>query len=1209
LEVRLNTGLSLEQLPDFPAIQQILGALWGTTVAHGAAVMIGAGFSRNAELASATTPAPPLWWHFTHEMEKVLYPQGGAPSDPLRLAEEYRAVLGQPALDSLVFNLIRDGEWLPGRLHDRIISLPWSDILTTNWDTLLERCAAADPDRTYDVVRTIADIATTRAPRIVKLHGSMPSHRPFILAEEDYRTYPREFAPFVNLVQQVLLENELCLLGFSGDDPNFLQWSGWIRDQLGTAARRIYLVGVLNLSPGRRKFLEARNVSPVDLAPLVSHLLTDDKHRAASELFLDYLIKSKPRPPAEWLPQEFPTRAEMLAGVGAPTGTDQTKQIGVALVEGWIEQRLSYPGWLLCPSRFRTRLRHELSHIEGTARALIQLVPAGDSARFLFEIAWRYDTALWPLPAWLQTAISEILPTPTNLSIHERGSLGVMLMRAARLRYDRAAFEQWSTFVNNVNSTDQELIAQSSYEHALWARDSLDFAALAKLLRQFTASDPVWKLRRAGLLCDSGHVDEAWTILKEALSDLRARQARDKRSIWIRSRIAWVMYLARSVRMGNPQLRTVDEPQLPAEWPEHFSAIKCDPWEELQDVDQSISEGFRSQTKRALDERAQFDKGVVSRTVFFGGVTELLPTIEVPQLLDRVGLPLQAGNVNVSRTRLSDSLELLDSNDERDLYLYVRSLSSPSDRVLERRFGRIAVAQIPSEVVDHLVKTLWEAIDFGRRRLISLDEEGRVVSESFWVEAVRIQSEVLSRLILRLGDTRAVEAFRSGLSLANDPNWNHWWLFEPLGNILRRSLEALSSETRGGLLRDALLFPLPDEHGIASGARGPEREWPEITLEIPTRWMKRAPQDSELTHRISALIAKVDEAEPFSRERAALRLARLHEAKLLTSEEITSFGSALWRRRGQNGFPDIDFLPHAYFELPGCDITTVTQLFRNSVLNPAFGQGFTAEFLATVTGACRARPDGSTSFRLTESESATLLGSVVSWRANDRVGLDTNENRVKDMLGDFLANAILLQFEATTIPDKALDDVLQAAKAGYAPSLILALPQVARLSSERSSTAIDLIRNGVFDYREEQVIYSIRAISQWKTLAELGKLEGVPTKLRDAVFTRVLAGYGNGLYSALNVATSMIRTRPISEHEQLALTTALDRLRAETEYDRWDNADPRTPMMTLIRAQCVRLAHTLAKRKVVSDTLSYWTTLTTDPVPEVRYALDDDEDI
>ena len=69
-------------------------------------------------------------------------------------------------------------------------------------------------------------------PRIVKLHGSLPAQFPLIVTEEDYRTYPTKFAPFVNTVQQAMMETVFLLIGFSGDDPNFLNWSGWVRDNL-----------------------------------------------------------------------------------------------------------------------------------------------------------------------------------------------------------------------------------------------------------------------------------------------------------------------------------------------------------------------------------------------------------------------------------------------------------------------------------------------------------------------------------------------------------------------------------------------------------------------------------------------------------------------------------------------------------------------------------------------------------------------------------------------------------------------------------------------------------------------------------------------------------------------------------------------------------------------------------------------------------------
>ena len=154
----------------------------------------------------------------------------------------------------------------PGEMHRRLLRLPWRDVFTTNWDTLLERTYSDIPERSYSILRNTDEIPLAASPRIIKLHGSLDGHFPLIFTEEDYRTYPDRFAPFVNTVQQSMMESVFCLLGFSGDDPNFLHWSGWVRDNLQVSAPKIYLAGWLELSEHRRGMLEARNVIPIDLA-------------------------------------------------------------------------------------------------------------------------------------------------------------------------------------------------------------------------------------------------------------------------------------------------------------------------------------------------------------------------------------------------------------------------------------------------------------------------------------------------------------------------------------------------------------------------------------------------------------------------------------------------------------------------------------------------------------------------------------------------------------------------------------------------------------------------------------------------------------------------------------------------------------------------------------------------------------------------------
>lgn len=143
----------------------------------------------------------------------------------LRLAEEVQAAIGRPALENLLRTSIPDLDVEPSDLHVELLKLPWVDVFTTNYDTLLERASAKVVTRRYEPVVNKEDIPYAMSPRIVKLHGSFPSERPFIITEEDYRRYPHDYAPFVNTVQQALLENTFVSSGFPEMTPIFFSGS------------------------------------------------------------------------------------------------------------------------------------------------------------------------------------------------------------------------------------------------------------------------------------------------------------------------------------------------------------------------------------------------------------------------------------------------------------------------------------------------------------------------------------------------------------------------------------------------------------------------------------------------------------------------------------------------------------------------------------------------------------------------------------------------------------------------------------------------------------------------------------------------------------------------------------------------------------------------------------------------------------------------
>jgi transposase-like protein len=165
-----------------------------------------------------------------------------------------------------------------------------------------------------------SQLALKKNGNIIKLHGSVRANDTteygfdndarmhYVISKEDFDNYPTKHEAFTQLMRISLLQESFCLLGFSGIDPNFLAWIGWVRDVIErrnadktTRQEKIYLIDVgdkpadsersqfhLNhriafiplAHPDCRKFLEeqtGRNLSPTP------------NPRELVDLFLDYL--------------------------------------------------------------------------------------------------------------------------------------------------------------------------------------------------------------------------------------------------------------------------------------------------------------------------------------------------------------------------------------------------------------------------------------------------------------------------------------------------------------------------------------------------------------------------------------------------------------------------------------------------------------------------------------------------------------------------------------------------------------------------------------------------------------------------------------------------------------------------------------------------------------------------------------------------------
>lgn len=94
---------------------------------HHAALFVGAGFSLNADKVTSDVPDIPLWAGLAQKFKEKL--GDSDQNDPLALAESVEIAYGRSELDHLLLDSIKDADYRPSPLYEKLLRLPWSDVL------------------------------------------------------------------------------------------------------------------------------------------------------------------------------------------------------------------------------------------------------------------------------------------------------------------------------------------------------------------------------------------------------------------------------------------------------------------------------------------------------------------------------------------------------------------------------------------------------------------------------------------------------------------------------------------------------------------------------------------------------------------------------------------------------------------------------------------------------------------------------------------------------------------------------------------------------------------------------------------------------------------------------------------------------------------------------------------------------------------------
>lgn len=997
------------EAPDVPEIllpylNEISERLWS---GH-AAVMVGAGFSKNAKPNGTSCKGFPDWNQLGDVFFEKTYgtkPEGREKYlNVLKLADEMQAALGRPALDKLLRDVIPDCEYKPSPLHVKLLDLPWTDVFTTNYDTLLERACSSITSQKYDVVVNKEDLVYSEKPRIIKLHGSFPSERPFIITEEDYRRYPKQYAPFVNTVQQALLEDTLCVIGFSGDDPNFLQWIGWIRDNLGADnSPKIYLVGVLSLSVAQKKLLEQRNIVPIDMSECNG---INGDHSKGIDLFLEVLSWGKLKDnKQDWPPKE-------LVKVSRPdTSSDMNDQF-INVLEQWKVYRESYPGWVIMPEELRNSLWYAT---EPWTRfyGFIKFLPEQLEIDFSYELLWRMERCLCPIFNQQISYFENVLVKHFDfVAGNDGGGANIDLNTEDKFKYiniylsvmrfyrEEGCFEKWEKEKENIQSITGLMTPMQEacycYEKSLCAifRLNIDEIRTELNLWKINNSLPFLEAKRGILYAEIGDLVEADRILQKSLKTIRGQLNLKPitTDYTLVSQESYILVLLQSVQMSEAIIKGEwgDFDSIPEKYSERLNALrqyKCDPWDEMKTFSKILSTKKGSQEIRK--ETYNFDIGIVSMRMFASiGNKALLTAYAFLRFSEDAGTPFRLPGINLDEKRARGALSSIAKYSS--YWAGVTLIRIGDGKNVDFLFGRKYLAKSSIFKNDELIIMLLESI---RTSFSEIKDKGRLFKESFGAVLASVVPEIMSRLCCKCSykiKLLLLDFLAGVYSFERKGNFNS------ITNLTRRLLNSFSIKERWDLIPRILEFQILTN---LTSKESYDFSHPILSLEIDGDVINRL-ERIELDERIVSRYFEYGNSDDVRvRKLCIIALSKLLDWDLLSQKQVLKFQDVLWAKIDESGLPcNTGYYRFGLLDLPHSNKELLQGWVKKCILDMSFPVQLTREEkgwqqIGGNIPLCTEIIGASSRIEWSNEEFIRLFTKIEKWWDADNKYLDENDDQ------------------------------------------------------------------------------------------------------------------------------------------------------------------------------------------------------------------------
>lgn len=220
-------------------------------------VFVGAGVSNNSGV--------PSWGKLIESLKNELpIEEIEDENDSLKIAEYYYNFRGQKEYLEKIKEVLKYGKVSYNPIHNVILDLEPSHIITTNYDDLIEQ-SIKPRNLQYHIIKKDADLPYIQTDRlVVKMHGDFDTGN-IVLKEKDYLDYSTKFPLIDSFVKSLFATKFVLFVGFSFSDYNLRFILNYIQTLLQDDFQPVYMLVHENVNFVVKDYYKKKGINLVEI--------------------------------------------------------------------------------------------------------------------------------------------------------------------------------------------------------------------------------------------------------------------------------------------------------------------------------------------------------------------------------------------------------------------------------------------------------------------------------------------------------------------------------------------------------------------------------------------------------------------------------------------------------------------------------------------------------------------------------------------------------------------------------------------------------------------------------------------------------------------------------------------------------------------------------------------------------------------------------